>query len=212
LFRKDCNAVVPVVLPAESVELAAAAELVAEDDEAALLELPPVRALSRLLNAVLSVDSVPPDRPEEPVDELSSWLAATSLTRVFSALIKPCCAYWLIALELPYAVPPDALVVLVLLVAVVASLGAVVSVDALVPLLDVGVLVGAVEGVLVPLVPLPAPARPLAWRSAPNRSCRKACKSCPTAALDVALLSLALVVAAPAAVPVDEVVLDWAAA
>lgn len=81
LFRKDCKAAVPVepVLlelvapaPVEPAVAAAPAEPAAPVDESVPLALPPVRAPIRLLNAVLSVDSVPEVRPEDPVEPLSS--------------------------------------------------------------------------------------------------------------------------------------------
>ncbi len=84
LFKKDCKAAVPVepvplalavaaalALAAPAV-VAALAELAAPVDGAVLPALPPVKALTRLLNAVLSVESVPEDKPAEPVEPLSS--------------------------------------------------------------------------------------------------------------------------------------------
>jgi len=101
LFKKDCKAAVPVELAAFEVVavepvtlvLVAAAACVpaaASGEAPALVELPPVKALISVLNAELSWDKVPEDRPEEPVEELSSWLPAMSLIKPFRATIKPC--------------------------------------------------------------------------------------------------------------------------
>jgi hypothetical protein len=109
------------------------------------------------------------------------------VTNVCSALIKPCCPYWLIEAALPEAVLLDVVVVL----AGVALLVGVVAADVL---------------AVLPVAPLLRDCPP-AWRNAPNKSCRKACKSCPTAALDAAPVPVSLAAGlAPAAVLVLAVV------
>ncbi len=70
LFKKDCRAAVPFELAV--LELVVAPEVVAPAWDPVPLELPPVKALTKVLNAVLSWDKVLEDKPEEPVEELSS--------------------------------------------------------------------------------------------------------------------------------------------
>jgi hypothetical protein len=73
LFKNDCKAAVPVVS-----DVLVAAVVVAPDaldasvEEPEPLELPPVRAVTSVLNAVLRDDKLLEDRPDDPVDELSS--------------------------------------------------------------------------------------------------------------------------------------------
>jgi hypothetical protein len=163
----------------------------------------PPRSVISLENAVFSAATVladtPEDEPEAAVVALTSSLSLKSLTKEVSAAMRPCCAYCAIALLLPDvagavpvvagAVAAAAAVVDADAVAADVVAAGAVAVDALVPpaVVDVDVLAvvagaGATSGARSPRPecdrrsPL-CPSEPLAWRSAPNKSCKKACRS-----------------------------------
>jgi len=208
LLRNDCSAAVEEVAadaPAADDPLAVD-ELLAAAAAAADVPLEPAcvppRSAINLPNAEFNCDSVFDDKPEL-LAPVSTWLLVKSLMTACSAPMMPCWPYFpaddaaagvLTAAPLVAALAVAAVLAVVELAAAVAAAAAL---AALAEAAAAGVATGAAEAAVLEEA-LPAEDCP-AWRSAWNRSCKKACRSCAKEEAGVLAVAELAPLAAPAA-------------